>query len=103
MPEKGAIAALQPAPWKADAACKGYPTDWFFAELAGDPHHYERAAMLCKRCPVRDECLEYALSLPFGADHGFWGGTSMGERRKIRRARALVDEARLDKYRRSIS
>jgi WhiB family redox-sensing transcriptional regulator len=40
---------------------------------------------LCATCPVRVECLEYAL-----ADEsltGLWGGTTDTERRMIRRRR----------------
>lgn len=34
-------------------------------------------------CPVRQECLEYALSLP-SLSIGIWGGTSQRERRRLR-------------------
>lgn len=36
-------------------------------------------------CPVRDQCLAYALSMPERDDYGVWGGTSEKERRVMRR------------------
>jgi hypothetical protein len=35
------------------------------------------------RCPVRVECLEYALQDGDCFDHGIWGGTTPRERRKL--------------------
>ena len=34
-------------------------------------------------CPVRDECLEYALTFPDGDLRGVWGGTTENERKAI--------------------
>ena len=48
------------------------------------------ARRICRACPVRAECLDYALA---GADTwnglttGIWGGTTPRERARIRRAR----------------
>ena len=35
---------------------------------------------------VRAECLKFALGDPDALDHGIWGGTSAGERRRMRRS-----------------
>lgn len=42
-----------------------------------------------ERCPVIDQCLEYALSLPPSETLGVWAGTTVGERRFIRYQREL--------------
>ncbi len=48
---------------------------------------------ICGRCPVRAQCLEYALS---GADTwggiatGIWGGTTPQERDRLRQKRKAV-------------
>lgn len=42
------------------------------------------AKKVCATCPVRVECLEWALA---HENHGVWGGTSERERRTIRRRR----------------
>ncbi len=43
------------------------------------------AKSFCRACPVRDECLEHALVN--NEDWGIWGGTTLDERRAIKRAR----------------
>ncbi len=52
--------------WQHFAACRGEDASYFFA-----PNYFEKrreknareavAKAFCARCPVRDECLEYAL------------------------------------------
>jgi hypothetical protein len=45
-----------------------------------------RALALCTACPVRAECLEYAMrNWTDGAGEGVWGGFIAAERRVIRR------------------
>lgn len=39
------------------------------------------AKAICAVCPVKRECLEYALTHDIG--HGVWGGTSPRERKRI--------------------
>jgi len=43
------------------------------------------AKAVCARCPVREECLEFALRMKVA--HGIWGGLSERERRTLRRDR----------------
>jgi WhiB family redox-sensing transcriptional regulator len=45
----------------------------------------QRAKAFCARCPVRDECLSYALASQ--QRHGIWGGTTAEERRDLDRIR----------------
>jgi WhiB family transcriptional regulator, redox-sensing transcriptional regulator len=77
-----------PNGWRKDALCRGVDTNLFFpaGELGEEPVlHAETAKAVCFTCPVREECLEYALATdqPFGV----WGGTTEAERRSIRRRR----------------
>jgi Transcription factor WhiB. len=67
------------------AACRDRsPTQFFPSDGVG----VEVAKKTCVQCPVRRECLEYALH--HRIDHGVWGGCSERERRRIlRRRRAL--------------
>ncbi len=46
----------------------------------------EEAKRICHRCPVRSECLRWALDT--GQDHGIWGGADEAERRTLRRRAA---------------
>ena len=54
----------------------------FFPEDIPDPEKRElsikAAKAICKRCPIKVECLTYALSS--GQRYGIWGGTEGHER-----------------------
>jgi WhiB family redox-sensing transcriptional regulator len=77
--------------WQLRAACRGEDSSYFFA-----PSYFEKrqekdareavAKALCARCPVRAECLEYALDVR--ELHGVWGGLNEMERRALLRQRA---------------
>jgi len=72
-------------PWMLDARCRDLdPAEFFPSDGVG----VERARRICAECPVRAECLEYALT--YRIDHGVWGGASERERRRILRARRLA-------------
>ncbi|MCZ9346675.1 WhiB family transcriptional regulator, partial [Streptomyces sp. TRM76130] len=43
----------------------------------------EQAKAVCRRCPVRERCLEWALDS--GQSIGVWGGTDENERRALKR------------------
>jgi WhiB family transcriptional regulator, redox-sensing transcriptional regulator len=68
--------------WRQDAACKGADIDLFFAI---DDEGIGHAKEICAVCPVRHECLEWALTNH--QDDGIWGGFTEVERRRIRRRR----------------
>lgn len=66
--------------WAADALCAGTDPELFFP--AGDKPGME-ARCVCASCPVRENCLAYAIIAeePFG----IWGGLDTNERQGIRR------------------
>lgn len=68
------LAALQPPPWHADAACKEHPDVNFFP-ATGEPT--KEALEICNGCLVRAECFAYAVE---NGEHGIWGGTSRRQR-----------------------
>jgi WhiB family redox-sensing transcriptional regulator len=45
------------------------------------------AQRICEECPVKVECLEYALA--HRIDHGVWGGASERQRRRLLKARSV--------------
>ena len=64
------------------ALCKGQdPGRWF----PGPGGSVEEAKAVCRACPVRIRCLEWALQADERA--GVWGGASPDERALIRRER----------------
>lgn len=78
--------------WRHAAACRGEDPALFFApsyfEKRGEKESREAVAKaICARCPVRMECLDFALDTQ--ETHGVWGGCNEMERRRLLRARAL--------------
>ena len=80
--------------WRDSAACRGLDATPFFA-----PSYLERreerqareglAKAVCSRCPVREPCLENALTTR--DHHGIWGGMNEAERRReLERRRAAA-------------
>lgn len=79
---------LEPQPWIAKAACSGL-VDLYFPGRAGNTTVRVRA--LCRSCPVKAECLEYALSLPsWETRSGIWAGLSYRSLQLERARRAKI-------------
>lgn len=72
------VTVARPA-WQMDAVCAGYGPRLFFPERGEST---SAARDLCERCPVRAQCLDYALE---HYEYGYWAGTSERERRRMRR------------------
>lgn len=72
--------------WRAHGACAQTDPNLWFAVGALE---HKQAKAICRRCPVRDECLAYAMEAP--VDHGVWGGLTERERRRYRRQAANGD------------
>jgi WhiB family transcriptional regulator, redox-sensing transcriptional regulator len=70
--------------WHEQAACVDVPTRRFFPER-GAAVLTASVKRVCQGCPVRLECLEFALAE--NIQHGVWGGTSPRERRPMWKAR----------------
>lgn len=66
--------------WRAGALCAERDPDLFFAPGALE---HKIAKRICRDCPVRRQCLAYAMNAP--VDHGIWGGLTERERRRVRR------------------
>lgn len=75
--------------WMRDGHCRHYPPAAFFPS---DGVGVDVARQICDGCPVRSECLEYALAERI--DHGVWGGCSERERRRILKRRRQEAAAR---------
>lgn len=92
MPRLSASALnLAPTDWYDDAACRDADTDVFFPVSESQS---DAAKAICAVCPVREECLEYALEVRPG--DGVWGGLTATERhRLIRRRQKAARKARV--------
>jgi WhiB family redox-sensing transcriptional regulator len=61
--------------WRDDALCTEVDPDIFFPTSSGVPY---LAKQVCLACPVRQQCLDFAMSTPV---EGVWGGTTVSERK----------------------
>lgn len=73
--------------WRDWAACRGADLEIFFPVGSTGPalQEIEQAKVICARCPVVDDCLDFATRT--GQDFGVWGGLTADERRARRRVR----------------
>lgn len=65
--------------WQRNAACIGLDVDMFYPSPKG--HVSKAVRRICQGCPVRGECLAYALK--YSEPHGVWGGLTDSERRAL--------------------
>lgn len=68
--------------WRQAAACRGMDVEIFFPASDEDAGP---AKSVCMQCPVRHDCLEWAMATRQG--DGVWGGLTETERRRLRRRR----------------
>lgn len=75
--------------WRDDAACGG-SADLFFPPSYGENAEARSARLtaardLCSGCPVKADCLTFAI----GRDttFGMWGGVDLGDAQRRRQAR----------------
>jgi WhiB family redox-sensing transcriptional regulator len=71
--------------WRDEAECLNENPELFFPIGTTGPAvgQLVEAKRVCRRCPVQDECLQWALRT--GVDHGVWGGLDELERRALKR------------------
>jgi WhiB family transcriptional regulator, redox-sensing transcriptional regulator len=76
------------ASWSERAACRqaGVDPEVFFpvGETGPGARQIAEAKVICARCQVAAQCLDWALRA--GEPAGVWGGTTPEERRRLRRA-----------------
>ncbi|MFB8077088.1 MULTISPECIES: WhiB family transcriptional regulator [unclassified Streptomyces] len=72
--------------WRASAACQDVDPDLFFPVGTGAPAlvQAEEAKDICRSCPVRAACLDWAMDDSRQVT-GVWGGLDENERRALKR------------------
>ncbi len=68
--------------WMVQSKCKEVRIDYFFEDENGEWKDYNLAKSTCETCPVRAQCLDYAVFIR--DDQGMWGGVAGENRRKLR-------------------
>ena len=73
--------------WRHRSACRDEDPELFFPVGNSGPAlvQAEQAKAVCRRCPVVNACLSWALG---NADDGVWGGMSEEERRAYKQRTA---------------
>ncbi len=77
------VPVTEERPWMVFAACRDAEPDLFFPVT---PQEGDRALALCSICPVRVDCLEYALDTR--ERFGIWGGLTEKQRLALLRRSA---------------
>lgn len=85
--------------WRDRAACVGHDTETWFPLATANQHRVsvvvqaqtEQAKAICANCPVRQKCLDWALTTP--EPWGIWGGLTEEERAAMRRPGLTQREA----------
>lgn len=70
-------------PWVVFSACRQVDPDVFFPTTREQEEH---AISICKTCPVRMDCLDYAIEAR--EKFGIWGGLTEKQRRRLVRRSA---------------
>ncbi|MHB1786696.1 MAG: WhiB family transcriptional regulator [Acidimicrobiales bacterium] len=68
--------------WRQHAACRGIDPDIFYPV---SDEEADEAKAICALCPVREACLEHALT--HRERDGVWGAATERERRRMIRQR----------------
>jgi WhiB family redox-sensing transcriptional regulator len=76
--------------WRHKAECRTEDPELFFPVGTSGPALAQivEAKAVCRRCPVRRECLAWALAS--GQDAGIWGGLTEDERRALKRRNVRI-------------
>ncbi|MFE6272282.1 WhiB family transcriptional regulator [Streptomyces goshikiensis] len=74
--------------WRHNVPCREVDPELFFPIGTTGPAllQIEEAKAVCRRCPVTEQCLQWALES--GQNAGVWGGLSEEERRAMKRRAA---------------
>lgn len=75
----------KPESWMEDSACVGHQPEWWFPDDRSNGSEETRMAKaICGGCPVRTQCLDYALRTEPGFTRfGIFGGLTADARRKL--------------------
>ena len=71
------------------AACRG-KTDKMFPNGFNDKTYTAEARKICEACPVRQQCLDYALSFYPTEMHGVWAGFTPNQLAREQRKRGIA-------------
>jgi len=74
--------------WEVDANCRDINVNTFF----GTADQQQAATTICQPCPVRNACLDYALTR--NMEYGVWGGHTQDQLHTLRRRQQRATRSR---------
>ena len=77
--------------WAAEALCAQTDPEMFCPDAKSREDARSDAKQVCGNCPVRQDCLVYALT--HNEPYGVWGGLTPAERRKLRVSQTTPEAA----------
>jgi WhiB family redox-sensing transcriptional regulator len=80
--------------WADRAACRGANPDIWFCDDRGAS--YREARQICVACPVRLECLTWAVET--NTHYGMWGGLAPWQRKHLRPHQLDLTDADLRRF-----
>ncbi len=87
--ELQAVLEHEPEDWRTSAACATGDPDLFFRD---ETVYIDQARAVCRRCPVRDDCLAYILAaertIPASERYGVFAALTAAERNILQREAA---------------
>ncbi|WP_425577212.1 WhiB family transcriptional regulator [Nesterenkonia rhizosphaerae] len=92
-PEPVPDTADRESPWRYRAACLDAPLELFFpSRNINNPETYDAALKICSTCPVKKQCLDFALEVETSDSdrNGVFGGLRPQERKDLARYRRSV-------------
>ena len=86
--ERGTLVSAQQVDesWQLRASCRGPQSTVFFPPASFERkdeklERESRAKEICRTCPVKTPCLDYAIQIK--EPHGIWGGLNEAERKQF--------------------
>lgn len=76
--------------WMQHAACIDIFPEVFFPKSENHSTEVGMAKTVCRTCPVRDQCLQFAID---NLVIGIWGGTTTEERQQLRHRATRTEPA----------
>ena len=81
--------------FKNRPACEGTDTEQWFTGDSGEYRNEPTLFRICRGCPARSECLDYALEYNV---IGYWAGTTDRRRKELRRQLKIVAKPLLPEW-----
>ena len=81
-PDRAYMTLLEAIKTQGAPICQEIDGELWYPESGGESYALRQAKEYCEECPVKAECLNFALVN--NEQHGIWGGLTVRERMKLK-------------------